>query len=310
MVVGCFPPRGIRRLFFVTQETPLTEAFGRALPLGLDDRFPHGAELDASLSQLLGAARQSWPSLDVDDALFVEHLAGRLNKDSVLNGLHAADLYVAFSCSLGDPAAMQALERDVLPQVPSVLKGNLPAGMTQDDVMQALRLKLFLRQPEAPPAISTYSGRGALLHWMRAAALRVTQDFARARKLEIATPDEAMLDTPAVNEDADVVYLKNQYAPEFKAAFQEAMASLSQRDQSLLRLQYLDGMSAEEIGRIYQTHRTTIWRWLTGCREELLKKTRKLLAERLKVSESEFSSLMNAMQSDLDVSLSRILRKA
>ena len=69
-------------------------------------------------------------------------------------------------------------------------------------------------------------------------------------------------------------------------------------------------MLFRSIGRIYQTHRTTIWRWLTGCREELLKKTRKLLAERLKVSESEFSSLMNAMQSDLDVSLSRILRKA
>jgi len=147
------------------------------------------------------------------------------------------------------------------------------------------------------------------VHWLRAAAVRVTQDFARSRRLEVATPDDALLDTPAAAASADLAYVKERYGPEFKAAFQGALASLTQRDQNLLRLYYLDGSSPDDIGKLYQTHRTTVWRWLTQCREALLSKTRALLAARLKVGEGEFSSLMNVVHSQLDVSLNRLLKK-
>ena len=76
-----------------------------------------------------------------------------------------------------------------------------------------------------------------------------------------------------------------------------------------MRLQYLDGISPEEIGRVYQTRRTTVWRWLTRCKQELLTRTRALLAARVQVSEEELSSLINAVHSQLDVSLSRMLPK-
>ena len=137
----------------------------------------------------------------------------------------------------------------------------------------------------------------------------MTQDFARSRRLEVATPDDALLETPAGAPSADLAYVKERYAPEFKAAFQEALTSLSQREQNLLRLYYLDGSSPDDIGKLYQTHRTTVWRWLTQCREALLSKTRALLASRLKVGEGEFSSLMNVVHSQLDVSLNRLLKK-
>ena len=48
---------------------------------------------------------------------------------------------------------------------------------------------------------------------------------------------------------------------------------------------------------------------MTHCREELLASTRRLLAARVKVSEAELSSLMNAVHSQLDVSISRMLGK-
>jgi RNA polymerase sigma-70 factor (ECF subfamily) len=147
------------------------------------------------------------------------------------------------------------------------------------------------------------------VHWLRAAALRVAQDFARSRRPEVASDDDALVNTPAVGNDADVALLKSRFAPQFKAAFQEALAGLSARDQNLLRLHYLDGVSPDEIGRLYSTHRTTVWRWLTQCRAELLEKTRALLATRVPTDDSEFASLMNAVHSQLDVSLSRMLRK-
>jgi RNA polymerase sigma-70 factor (ECF subfamily) len=60
---------------------------------------------------------------------------------------------------------------------------------------------------------------------------------------------------------------------------------------------------------VYQTHRATVWRWLTACRQELQQKTRALLQARVQANDSELSSLMNAVHSQLDVSLSRVLRK-
>ena len=139
--------------------------------------------------------------------------------------------------------------------------------------------------------------------------MRLTQDHARARKLEQDTDDDALLDTPVLSPGAELDFLKNRFAPDFKAAFQEALQTLSTRDQNLLRLYYLEGSSPEEIGRVYQTHRTTVWRWLTQCREALLAQTRVMLAARTKVSDAEVSSLMNAVHSQLDVSLSRMLKK-
>lgn len=288
---------------------PLEEGFARGVAPELRGHFGTGPELEALLAGLVATAREAWPSLELEPPAFAEHLARHLQADSTLSTVHAADLWLAFACLLGDPAALAAFDQTLLSRVPSVLRGTLPAGLTEDDVLQALRLKLFVRQTQAPPAIAAYSGRGALLHWLRAAAVRVTQDFARARRLEIATPDDALADAPALGDGAELGYLKDRFAPHFKLAFQEALLTLSARDQNLLRLYYLDGSSPEEIGRVYQTHRTTVWRWLTQCREALLAQTRLKLAARARVSDGEVSSLMNAVHSQLDVSLSRMLRK-
>lgn len=282
----------------------LAEAFKRGLLPGVDLDAP-----EAVLAALVEKARAAWPALELDPASFVEHVAGRVQADTDLGALHAADLYLAFACLLGDPVAMAAFDQALLAKVPAALRGTLPAGLTEDDVLQSLRLKLFVRGAEAPPRIAAYSGRGALVHWLRASAVRVVQDFARTRQQEVPTADEDLLETPVIGGGAEVAYLKTRFAPEFKAAFQEAMASLSERDQNLLRLQYLDGVSPEEIGRIYQTHRTTVWRWLSQCRQELLDQTRRRLAARVNLEGAELSSLMNVVHSQLDVSLSRLLKK-
>ncbi|MBK7864940.1 MAG: sigma-70 family RNA polymerase sigma factor [Archangiaceae bacterium] len=285
-----------------------SESFERALEPALRGLFGKGAELDAALAAVLDSARAAWPRLEVDATQFAAHLGAHLRADSELARLHVADLYLAFACLLGDPHALTEVDQVLSSGVPAVF-GQLPAGLTPDEVLQRLRLKLFVRSGEAPPAIAGYSGRGALVQWLRAAAVRVIQDFARrgAGRHEAATSDDALIETPAAGHDADLQYLKGRYAAEFKAAFQETLKELSPRDLNLLRLSYLDGVSPEEIGRIYQTHRTTVWRWLGQCREALLTGTRRRLAERVKVSEGELSSLMNAVHSQLDVSISRML---
>jgi RNA polymerase sigma-70 factor (ECF subfamily) len=64
----------------------------------------------------------------------------------------------------------------------------------------------------------------------------------------------------------------------------------------------------EQIGRMEGTHKSTVSRWLARAREALFDEVRKRLKERLKVSASELDSLLGVLQSQLDLSLVRILR--
>lgn len=280
----------------------LGEAFARGAPPGVAERFP---DVERALEKLVADAHAAWPKLEADDGAFVEHVAGRVTAETDLAALQAQDLYLAFCCALGDPSALEAFDQQVLARVKAGLKEE-----KADEVLQRVRFKLFVRGGETPPGIWSYSGKGPLLNWVRAAAVRASQDLAKRGGQEIATDDDALADTPALANDPDLMLLKGRFAPEFKAAFQEALAALSARDQNLLKLQILDGLSPEEIGRVYQAHRATVWRWLTACRQELQQKTRALLAARVKANDSELSSLMNAVHSQLDVSLSRVLRKS
>jgi RNA polymerase sigma-70 factor (ECF subfamily) len=288
-------------------DTSLREAFLSQVAPALRAAVEAQPTLDAELAALVARARQAHPALVVEDAGFLAFVAPHVAADTALPALHAGDLLLAFACLLGDPEALAVFERDVVARAAAVVKGALPAGLTLDEVLQRLRVRLLVRQGERAPALATYSGKGSLVHWSRATAARLVQEFARTNQREVATDDADLADTPALTRDLDAGLLKQQFAAAFKEAFQAALTELSPKDQNLLRLHYLEGMRAEELGRIYDTHRTTVWRWLTQCREELMAKTRKHLATR--VPEAELSSLMNVVHSQLDVSLSRVLKK-
>ncbi len=288
---------------------PLATAFGRAAPRELGQRLGSPADLDEALMAVVSTARAAWPDIEVDDLLFVEHLAARMPADGSLEAIHATDLYLAFACLLGDSRAIGAFETSFLAKTPAALGSSQADAATVDEVLQLLRQKLFVRQGEVAPKIADFSGRGPLLHWVRAAAVRTLQDLTRARHRHVESTDEALADIPAAGQEAEVAFMKGRYGPEFKAAFHDALATVSPRDRNLLRLHYVDGISPDEIGRLYRAHRTTVWRWITGCRQELFLATRRLLAERVPMAESELSSLMEVVRSQLDVSISRVLRE-
>lgn len=284
----------------------LSEPFLAGLAPSSRSAFSSRTSLEVELSGLVERASSARPDLEVDAVGFVTFVAGLTTPETELGALHAGDLLLAFSCLLGDPTALALFERDVIGRSAVVMRGNLPPGLTADEVLQRLRVRLLLREGERAPGLGTYSGRGPLVHWSRATAARLVQEFARSTRREVATEAE-LLEAPALARDLEVSLLKKQFSEVFAAAFKRALAQLDARDQHLLRLHYLEGLRAEELGRVFNTHRATVWRWLTQCREALLQATRAELAKSVK--DTELSSLMNAVHSQLDVSLSRVLRE-
>jgi RNA polymerase sigma-70 factor (ECF subfamily) len=104
-------------------------------------------------------------------------------------------------------------------------------------------------------------------------------------------------------------YLKARYGREFKEAFQTILEHLTIKQRNVLRMYLLEGMTTESIGQLYQVHAATAWRWITAARQMLISETRRLLAEKLKISATEMESLMGILRSQLDISIGFFLRR-
>jgi RNA polymerase sigma-70 factor, ECF subfamily len=254
-------------------------------------------------SELYRTARAAWPQIEVDAARFIAWARARADD---ADGMHAADLYLACACAQGEPRALAEFEKRYLAEVPSYLARMDVSRATVDEVQQRLREKLLIG---TPPRIADYSGRGPLGGWMRVVAIRTALDFARAEKPHAPLDEDGPLALASPAPDPELDYIKTRYRKEFKTAFQAALLQLEKRERNVLKLHFLDGLGIDEIGAFYRVHRATVARWLVRVRQILLEQTRKALAEKLRLGESELESLMNLVQSQLEVSIKRYLKK-
>ena len=75
-----------------------------------------------------------------------------------------------------------------------------------------------------------------------------------------------------------------RHRAEFRRAFNDAAAQLTDRERTLLRYRFYDGLSIDEICVLYRVHGATIARWLAAIREDLFEATRARLIRRLAIS--------------------------
>jgi RNA polymerase sigma-70 factor, ECF subfamily len=207
---------------------------------------------------------------------------------------HEADLELARRCGRGEPEALAEFERAHLSQVPLFLARTHPE--LADEVMQSLRHKLFVDKK-----IQEYSGRGPLGGWLRVVAMRTAVDLARAERPVRAELTAEAIDSP------ELQVMKARYLPDLKTALSESLRELTSEDRNLLRLHFLEGLTLEQIGKLFAVNRSTVFRWLGATREKLFMEARRRLREKLGVSDGEFDSLAQLVRSRLDLSLSEIL---
>ena len=251
-----------------------------------------------SIQAVLDEALRAWPGFGVDSEAFARHVAA-LGGDSA--ELAAADLYLAFACAAGDPAAIAAFDRQYMPEVAAYIARTDSDPHVADEVRQILRDRLLVGPS---PKIATYSGKGPLGAWLRTVAVRATLEIVRARKPHTELEGVALR---AAAPDPELDYLKTRYATEVGDAFASVLAALPQKERNILRLYFLEGMTIEAIATMYRVHRMTVSRWIASWREEIFAATQRLLRERLRVSPEELDSLLRLVQSRIDVSIRRYL---
>lgn len=267
------------------------------------------SDLDAALAEALAAGRAAWPDLALDPHDFIAHLTARLpegpDPGAAVRALHAADLYLACACARGDARALAWFDEHFLSAVGRAWGGRHRLAHLADEVRQALRVRLLVSDGGGPPRIAGYSGRGPLGAWVRMAATRLGLDLVRRERPEARGDDELLLE--AREDDPELQYLKTRYAAELNEALQTTLAALSARTASVLRLHYQEGMTVDAIGTMYRVSGRTVQRWLAEARRTILDETRRLLGERLGLTDSRLDSLIGLVRSRLDISLSQYL---
>jgi RNA polymerase sigma-70 factor (ECF subfamily) len=169
-----------------------------------------------------------------------------------------------------------------------------------DEATQSIRERLFVTPgPSGEPRITSYGGVAPLEHWVRAVAAREALGLLRRRR-----PEEPFdVDVLDETEDPHLVALKERYRADFRAAFQEAFASLTARDRAILKMILVDEAPVGQVAALYRVHRVTASRWLSSIRETLLGRTSHVLAERLGLSAADTESVIRLIDSHLSVSL-------
>lgn len=275
------------------------------------------AALERVLVQAWEGACSQWPSVALPAELFVRYIAERLPDaspgspiESLLEQLSLAELYLACACVHGVSGATESFERHYLSKLPGLLGYLKQSAATIDDICQMTRVKILVRTPESAPRINDYSGRGALLSWVRVAAARISLDLTAAEKTSPDGNVEAVLESlPAPGADAEMDLIRQRHHAEFRQAVRDAFSALSADDRHLLRLYFAERLSTTELGTLFRVNQSTVSRWLKSVRQTVYDETRRRLQERLGLSARDFQSFLAGMDSQLDLSLSQIFGK-
>ena len=281
--------------------------------VALRKRREPGAGLDAALLRAWEESSEAYPEVALDAASFVSHLAARLPEgpetwEEAVGSVRASELFLACACAQGRPEALARLDKDfLLPSAGAIRRVN-GAGTFVDDVLQVMREKLLVGAGQSTAKISDFSGRGPLASWVRAAAVRTALNMkVRTGRETLVDPTEWLSFPSGSGAEPELGLLKTRFKKEFSEALHGAFAALTPQERNVLRLHFLDGLTIDKLGLMFQAHRSTAARWVVRAKQTLVEDTKRRMAESLKLRPGELDEMIGQFQSQLDLSLRRFL---
>lgn len=260
----------------------------------------------ARAQEAIAACAAAWPGVRVEPAV----VEGRLREAGAADDRYLADLCLTAACLAGDPAAQRALDRLIRAEAQRVVGELRQPAWLADEVHQELGQRLLVAAPGGAPRLGTYAGQAALGRWLGVAAMRTALNLIRGARPEAPLGEHDVADALLPPELAVV---RDRYRAEVEHAVRAAFDALdSARDRNLLRMYYLERVGLDRLGQVFGVHGSTVSRWLTALRASVLEDVRTRLSERLGIAGNygDVDSLIRAVQSELDLTLSRILRSA
>jgi RNA polymerase sigma-70 factor, ECF subfamily len=268
------------------------------------------AALERLLASCYARGREAYPQVVLDEAVFGRHLA-RCATDAGAGSLAdvpATDIYLACACAARVRGAATAFERKLGPVIRRAISRVLNTVDERQEAEQRVWHRLFVEDGQRPPRITQYLGNGPLENWVSVVSMRIAVSFVRAESAERRLRTKVIVDTASV--DPERLLMKGELRRPFETAVTEALGRLSPRERMMLKLHVVSGMTLEAIGKSLGVTRQAMSKTFCRCRERILGEVEAALKERFKLSRHDFSSILRAVASQLDASLSRALEKS
>jgi len=252
------------------------------------------------VQQGMESAFRSWPGIAAILTDFAAHVR-LLSVPRADLASRGHELYLAFACSRGDPAAIRILEREYIARAVRAMARVNAAQEFLDDAGQAFR-EYLLVGPQA--RIRQFAASGPLGAWLRVVALRMALHLQKRRRDANELLTAAIVDLPAID-----AIERERYRETVQTEVDAAFGMLSVRERNVLRLSYVEGSSIDQIAAVYCTHRATVARWISAARERILDQVASAVRLKLRLSASEIHSVLLLARSRLGISVGRLLQE-
>jgi RNA polymerase sigma-70 factor len=268
----------------------LVETFLAARP---SYRPSGAAALAPVLEALVARGVKAWPRLALDPHRLVAALAASHVEPSS-SAVHAEDLWLTCACVARTPGAMEAFDAHVTATLAATVARSPAAD--REDLLQALRLKLFTG---SPVGLANYSGTGSLQGWVRVAFTRLVLNGARRRSEELAEDGE-LLEQLSPQDDPEVVALKRELKGDFRRALGEAFLALTSRERALLRQTVLEQATVDELAQALKVPRSTAGRQLKDARDHFAAELRAQVERQFGVASLSARQMLDLVESQLE----------
>jgi RNA polymerase sigma-70 factor (ECF subfamily) len=289
----------------------LVELFRQHAAPALWAAFAAHTSFEETLWRLHREGQAAWPQFQLTPAQLTAFLARQLPAEAAepqaLATLRVRELYLLCAFGLHDRQAQAVIEAEYMPRVRQVLLQQGTPEAVIADIQQELCSRLIERQD---PTVERrgYAGRGDLGSWLSTTAVREAGLRRKRGQREVAFDPASQSALPDQRNNPETTALTGNLKDALKAAFREALASLSSRERNLLRYHFLAALSAEQIGDIYRVHRATAARWVARAQEQLTQRTRDCFVRRTQVSEESLPHVMAELHSQLSMNLESLLK--
>jgi len=218
--------------------------------------------------------------------------------------LRLPELALAQACALGRDLAWQRFlnqYRAPLTQAAIAITGSATLGHDLADSLYAELFGLSERAGRRTSPLSSYSGRGSLLGWLRTTLAQRHIDHHRRTRRETPLDD---LDAPAPA--AALAPLPTELT-HLSQAVSRTLATLSPDDRFLLASYFLDRQTLLQISRLLHVHEATVSRKLKRLTADLRKQVlRNLHSSGLSKRAAE--EALGADPRDLEINLRKLLQ--
>lgn len=175
------------------------------------------------------------------------------------------------------------------------------------ELAQRVRTRLLVAPRGQQPRLGTYDGRGKLKSWLwtatRLELLQATRGLAQSAAEDLDSVPE--LTSPARSPEANARSSKDTRL--VSRALKEALDVLEPRERTLLRMRFVDGVSTEELGKMFQVHRTTAQRWIEASLAKIMTAMRARLEQQARLARGEVDSLVGEVAASISLRLSQVL---